>query len=122
MKVLVDMNLSPGWISFLTEVGFEAVHWSTISAGSASDTELMEWATERGYVVLTADLDFGAILAATHGTRPSVVQVRGDLLTPRAIGSAVVTAIRQTHQELLEGALVSVDTVRARLRILPIKE
>jgi len=26
MKVLVDMNLSPGWVSFLAEGGFEAVH------------------------------------------------------------------------------------------------
>jgi predicted nuclease of predicted toxin-antitoxin system len=30
MKILVDMNLSPGWASFLTEMGFEAIHWSGI--------------------------------------------------------------------------------------------
>src|SRR6266508_1725015 len=70
MKVLVDMNLSPGWVNFLAEAGFEAVHWSDVGAGSAPDSELMQWAAERGFVVLTADLDFGAILATTQGRRP----------------------------------------------------
>jgi predicted nuclease of predicted toxin-antitoxin system len=122
MKVLVDMNLSPGWVDFLTEAGFEAVHWVDVGEGNAPDSELMRWAVEHGYVVLTADLDFGAILAATQGRGPSVLQVRSDILTPRAIGGAVLAAIRQSRQELLDGALISVDTARARLRILPLRE
>ncbi len=122
MKVLVDMNLSPGWANFLAEAGFEAVHWSDVGEGNAPDSELMQWAVEHGYIVLTADLDFGAILAATQGRGPSVVQVRSDILTPRAIGGAVLAAIRQSQQELLEGALISVDAARARLRILPLRE
>ncbi len=122
MKVLVDMNLSPGWANFLAEAGFEAVHWSDVGEGNAPDSELMQWAVEHGYIVLTADLDFGAILAATQGRGPSVVQVRSDVLTPRAIGGAVLAAIRQSQQELLDGALISVDAARARLRILPLRE
>jgi predicted nuclease of predicted toxin-antitoxin system len=122
MKLLVDMNLSPVWVRFLVESGLEAVHWSDIGAPTASDHELMEWAANNDYVVLTADLDFGAILAAVRGNRPSVVQLRSDLLTPNAIGDAVIAAIRQSRQELMDGALISVDAVRARLRILPLKE
>jgi predicted nuclease of predicted toxin-antitoxin system len=121
MKILVDMNLSPSWVSYLDEAGFDAVHWSTVGPMTAADSELMKWASDRGYVVLTADLDFGAILAATQSTRPSVVQVRSNNLTPRAIGVAVTAAIRQTQPELLNGALVSVDAARARLRILPLR-
>jgi predicted nuclease of predicted toxin-antitoxin system len=109
------------WVGFLAEAGFDAVHWSDVGSGSAPDSELMRWAVERGHLVLTADLDFGAILAATQSARPSVVQVRGDILTPLATGGAVVAAIRQTRQELLDGALVSVDAARARLRILPLR-
>jgi predicted nuclease of predicted toxin-antitoxin system len=122
MMLLVDMNLSPVWVSFLVEGGLEAVHWSDIGPPTASDHELMEWAASNDYVVLTADLDFGAILAAVRGTRPSVVQVRSDILTPHAIGDAVLAAIRQSRQELVDGALISVDAARARLRILPLKE
>jgi predicted nuclease of predicted toxin-antitoxin system len=27
MKLLVDMNLSPSWVKYLAEAGFESVHW-----------------------------------------------------------------------------------------------
>lgn len=120
MRFLVDMNLSPRWIPFLQTAGFDAVHWSTVGAGDASDRAVMQWAAARDYVVLTNDLDFSAILAATQRRKPSVVQIRGDLLTPSAIGAAVLRAISQTRQELVDGALISVDPGRARIRILPL--
>jgi predicted nuclease of predicted toxin-antitoxin system len=121
MKLLVDMTLSPAWVTFLADAGFEAVHWSDIGPPDAADTHLMQWAAAREYIVLTADLDFGAILAATQGRQPSVIQVRSDLLTPDAIGGAVLAALDQAREELLDGALVSLDATRARLRILPLK-
>ena len=65
MKLPVDMNLSPRWIVLLTTSGFEALHWSTVGQANARDTEIMAWAAANGYVVLTHDLDFSAILAAT---------------------------------------------------------
>ena len=67
------MNLSPGWIDLLVNSGFEAVHWSSIGRGNETDAELMRWAADRAHVVLTADLDFGAILAATQRRQPSVI-------------------------------------------------
>jgi len=120
MKFLLDMNLSPSWVEFLVSSGFEAAHWSDLGALNASDDELMHWAAERGFVVLTCDLDFAAILAATHRTRPSVIQIRSDILTPEAIGPALVVAARQAHDELAEGAIISLDARHARLRILPL--
>jgi predicted nuclease of predicted toxin-antitoxin system len=119
MKFLVDMNLSPAWVEFLTNAGHDTVHWSTVGASDASDHDVMDWAATHDRAVLTADLDFGAILAATHRAEPSVVQIRSDDLSPSAIGIAVLTAIRQTHDELESGAVLSVDPVRARLRVLP---
>jgi predicted nuclease of predicted toxin-antitoxin system len=119
MKVLVDMNLSPGWIEFLVGSGFEASHWSAIGRGDEPDIDVMRWAAEHGHVVLTADLDFGAILAATQRRGPSVIQLRADVPTPTAIGAAVVSAIRQAADDLEGGAILSVDAARARLRVLP---
>jgi predicted nuclease of predicted toxin-antitoxin system len=121
MKFLVDMNLSPGWVDYLVNAGFEAVHWSTIGQGSESDADLMHWAAERGHIVLTADLDFSAILAATQRRRPSVIQIRADIPAPSDIGGAVLSAIRQAREELEQGAVLSVDTSRARLRVLPFR-
>jgi predicted nuclease of predicted toxin-antitoxin system len=121
MKFLVDMNLSPGWVDFLVNSGFEAVHWSTIGQGNESDADLAQWAAGRGYIMLTADLDFGAILAATQRRQPSVIQIRADIPTPAAVGGAVLSAVRQAREELESGAILSVDTGRARLRVLPFK-
>jgi len=120
MRLLIDMNLSPGWVPFLREAGFGAVHWSEVGEAGASDRQVMRWAQENGYVVLTNDLDFSAILAATQRRGPSVVQIRADLLAPATIGGPVLRALRQTHEELSAGAVVSVEPHRARVRVLPL--
>ena len=80
----------------------------------------MTWAAENDHIVVTCDLDFAAILAATRRNRPSVLQLRSDIPTPERIGPPVLTAIRQMRQELQDGAILSLDTARARLRILPL--
>jgi predicted nuclease of predicted toxin-antitoxin system len=120
MNFLVDMNLSPSWVDFLSGAGFTAVHWSNEGLPTASDHVLMAWAAERDYIVLTADLDFAAILAATGRRRPSVILVRSDVLTPDVLGNAILGAIHRTKEELIAGAIVSVDIQRARLRVLPL--
>lgn len=112
MKILVDMNLSPGWVDFLIEAGFEAVHWSQVGPYDAHDDDVMRWAASRDHVVLTSDLDFEAILAATQHRRPSVLLLRSGTLTPHVIGPAALAAIRETHQEVGEGAILSNDAAR----------
>jgi len=120
MKLLVDMNPSPRWIRLLTGAGIETVHWSMVGAMNAPDTEIMAYALANDFVVLTHDLDFSAILAATQGEKPSVVRLRADDVSPDAIGRQVLIALRQMEAELQEGALVTVDPDRTRLRVLPL--
>jgi predicted nuclease of predicted toxin-antitoxin system len=114
MRLLIDMNLSPSWAAALVEAGHEAVHWSRIGAPNASDRQLMDWAAANDHVVVTADLDFSAILAALRTRKPSVIQIRPGLLTPEAIGAKVVETLRTLAADLAGGALVSVDAERAR--------
>jgi predicted nuclease of predicted toxin-antitoxin system len=66
-------------------------------------------------------LDFGAILATTRREKPSVVQIRNEDVSPDAIGKQIVTALRQMASELEEGALLTVDLNRMRLRLLPLQ-
>ena len=122
MKILIDMNLSPRWQKFLTEAGLQAAHWSELGAGDASDLDIMAYAKAHDYVVLTHDLDFAAILVATHGKKPSVVQIRAEQLAPDVIGSHIVSALRQLAVELDYGALVTVEPKRTRMRVLPLRE
>jgi predicted nuclease of predicted toxin-antitoxin system len=121
MKILVDMNLSPRWVDLLTNVGIKAAHWSALGPANATDTAIMAFARANDYVVLTHDLDFSAILAATHGDKPSVVQIRADDISPDAIGKPVIDALSQMAGELDQGALLTVDPRRTRLRVLPLR-
>jgi predicted nuclease of predicted toxin-antitoxin system len=119
--LLVDMNLSPSWVDRLERDGFEAVHWFTIGAATASDSEILTWANEHGFVVITNDLDFSAILAASARATPSVVQIRTqDLFSDEAI-STVVHAIEAHPDHIARGALLSIDEAATRVRVLPLR-
>ena len=76
MKLLIDMNLSPGWVQVFGQQGWETVHCPTVGDPRATDQTIMHWALEHEFVVFTHDLDFGALLAVTRAEGPSVVQLR----------------------------------------------
>jgi predicted nuclease of predicted toxin-antitoxin system len=120
VKFLVDMNLAPRWSEFLNSSGFDATHWSQVGAHDTADAVIMAFAASHDYVVLTHDLDFGAILAVTHGTKPSVIQIRADDVSPTAIGATVIRTIRQLSTELEDGVLVTIYPSRSRVRVLPL--
>jgi predicted nuclease of predicted toxin-antitoxin system len=121
VKLLVDMNLSPIWVDRLARHGLEAVHWSTIGAASARDVEILTWANEYGFVIVTNDLDFSAILAASAAATPSVVQIRTqDLLSDEAV-SIVARALDAYREDIERGALLSIDEAGTRVRMLPLR-
>lgn len=120
MKVVIDMNLSPSWAGFLRAAGFDAVHWSDIGPVDAFDSIILGYARRTASIILTNDLDFGAILAATNGKAPSVVQIRAGDLSVKAIGSQTIAAFNQAQAALAEGALMTIDPNRFRLTLLPL--
>lgn len=120
MKLIIDMNLSPRWQAHLADAGFDAAHWSQLGRPDAPDAEIMRYAAEAGAVVLTHDLDFGTILAASGDHSPSVVVIRSDTLDIARIGPQVLAALRQFNDMLAAGALVSVHPQRTRVRMLPL--
>ncbi len=121
MKLLIDMNLSPLWLEFLGSAGIEAVHWVSVGERDALDTSIMSYAAAKDYIVLTHDLDFGAILAGTNDARPSVVQFRASDLSPDTIGRHLIDALRRMEAEMEQGALLTIEPGRARMRLLPLR-
>jgi len=120
MKLLVDMNLSPHWVGLFHDSGWEAVHWSAMGRPTARDSEIMAFGAANNYVVVTHDLDFSAILAVTHGKKPSVIQIRAEDVSVEFIGKQTVAALRHMQAELEAGALLTIEAGRTRLRLLPI--
>ena len=119
MKLLVDMNLSPGWVDLIQQGGWEAVHWVSVGNPRATDKTIMDWAQENGFSVFTHDLDFGTILAVTRAQKPSVLQVRTQDVMPQALGNRMLQVLRDYEPFLEKGALVTVDEGKSRVHILP---
>jgi predicted nuclease of predicted toxin-antitoxin system len=120
MKLLLDMNLSPALAADLRAAGFEAEHWNGHGPAGAEDTEIMAFAKKNEYVVVTHDLDFSAILAATNGDKPSVVQVRAANLAPQLLVGPLILGLRRCAADLESGALLTIEAERQRLRLLPL--
>jgi len=120
MSLLLDMNIPPVWVSALQAAGHAAVHWRDVGAMTASDATILAYARLHGLVVLTHDLDFGDILAATSGEAPSVLQLRTGSLSFDAVGIQVLACLASHADALRRGALVTLDLQRARVRLLPL--
>lgn len=120
LRLVIDVNLSPEWVSFLAEAGIHAYHWHQVGNPSATDQEIMDWATDHGYAVFTHDLDFSVMLALTRAGRPSVIQLRGPQVLPEQIGSVLLQSLRRFRTDLERGALVLVEPGRSRVRVLPL--
>jgi len=120
MKILLDVCLSPDWVSFLESKDIESVHWSSIGPCSAKDIVIFRYAQDHGFVLFTHDLDFGTILAHSRASTPSVIQARVQDVSPEAIGESVCSLIRQFQIELCSGAIVTLLAERNKVRVLPI--
>ena len=115
------MNVSPSVAAALNRAGHDALHWFDVGVPGAPDTEIMAWAQHNGRVVITHDLDFGDLLAATGAHGPSVIQVRAGKLVTDELAALLLAALGGLAADLDRGALVSLDTRRRRVRLLPIR-
>jgi predicted nuclease of predicted toxin-antitoxin system len=87
----------------------------------AEDDAIFSLAAEEGRVVVTADLDFGTLLALGHGTEPSVILLRRVAkLSPEQQVSLILANLPQLTEALDEGCIAIVEPTRIRIRSLPI--
>ena len=120
MKVLLDMNIPFKYAALLAERGVESLRWSDVGAPDAADAEIMAYARQHNFIVLTCDLDFSAILSTTHELKPSVVQIRASVLHAERTANLIAAALVQNTDDLQKGAILSIDLQKARLRLLPL--
>jgi len=120
LRFLIDMNLSPRWVTVFEKNGWPAIHWSDVGNPRAPDDVIMAWAREHEYAIYTHDLDFGTLLALTHAGGPSVIQVRTQDVFPEHLADIVVEVVLRCQDMLEAGALVVVDERQCRVRVLPL--
>ena len=82
----------------------------------------MRWANDRGFCVVTSELDFSAILTSTRAQGPSVIQIRAQEVSPGTLGPSPITVLREYTHALSEGAIRTIHLRVARIRRLPLRE
>ncbi len=122
MKILIDMNLSPDWVSAFAAEDIESIHWSMVGDPRADDSDIMDYARKNDCVLFTHDLDFGTLLALTQAEDPSVVQVRAQNILPSHLADPLIAVLRTNEESLKQGALIVVDEGRERVRVLPLQK
>ena len=122
MKFLVDNALSPMCAELLRELGHDAVHVREYGLESADDEKIFMRADDEGRVIVSADTDFGTLLAAQRARTPSLVLFRGGVSRrPELLVRALVSQLPQTEEILAAGAIVVIEPSRVRVRNLPVE-
>lgn len=121
MRFLVDNALSPVVAVELSRAGYDAVHVRDLGMAAASDQEIFDRAAQEARIVISADTDFGTLLAARKQTVPSVILFRHGTQHRPADQVALLRAnLPQLQQPLEVGSLVVITPDRIRIRALPL--
>ncbi|MEM3563231.1 MAG: DUF5615 family PIN-like protein [Candidatus Jordarchaeaceae archaeon] len=120
MKFLVDMSISPKTVELLKRKGYEAVRVSNLGMAKSRDEEILGYAIEKDMVLLTADLDFGNILAYTKSKRPSTIIFRLKNPSPEFVNQMLLLTLPKIEEQLKKGVIVVVEDTRIRIRELPL--
>src|SRR5919108_1691393 len=120
MKFLADMGISPRVVSALREHGHDAVHLQERGLGRMTDGDILVKAREEERVLLTHDLDFGELLAASGDKLPSVIIFRLKDMRADNVNFHLFKILEKQSVALEKGVVCSVTERKVRIRELPI--
>ena len=121
MRFLVDNALSPMVATLLQQAGHTATHVRAIDLHRSDDVVIFDRAAAEDRIVVSADTDFGTLLATRSTRKPSVIQFRGrGSRRPEALAHAIVSNLPPLADALESGSIVTFEPSRIRVRALPI--
>lgn len=121
MRFLVDAALSGRVAEALRAAGHDAVHVASYGLLAADDETIFDRAASEGRVLVSADTDFGSILALRQEIRPSVILLhRAAQRRYEAQVELLLTNLPAMSPALNTGSIVVIEATRIRVRELPI--
>jgi predicted nuclease of predicted toxin-antitoxin system len=122
MKFLADMGVSMTVVRTLRDNAHEAVHLSELELQRLPDTSIMQKALQEQRIVLTFDLDFTDLLAASGDALPSIIIFRLKNTSPVFVSTRLMAVLSEYGNALSSGVIVIVEDYRVRLRRLPMEQ
>jgi predicted nuclease of predicted toxin-antitoxin system len=120
LKFLIDNALPPHLASLLVDAGYDAVHVRAYKMHAAKDEEILARALQEDRVVVSADSDFGVILAIQEAARPSFILFRDPkLMVAEDYANVLISALGLLAPELESGCVAVFRKGSLRVRKLP---
>lgn len=121
MKFLVDNALSPVMAEGLRRAGHDAIHVRDYRLQESEDEVIFDRAASEERIIVSADTDFGTLLALRREKTPSVILLRRMVpRRPESQVSFLLSNLNEIAESLERGAVVVIEETRLRVRPLPI--
>jgi len=120
MRFLADMGISPNTVAMLRGLGYDALHLHEQGLDRLQDPLILQKARDEGRILLTHDLDFGELIAASGARLPTIVVFRLRNMRPERVNRYLDGILNQHGEALKQGAIISVTEGQIRVRLLPI--
>ena len=105
----------------LRDAGHDALHVMDIGLLHAPDDDILARSSRDGRILVSADTDFGEILADTGQPAPSLIPLRLRRYGPHLQLQRLLACLSSVEADMTEGAIAVVEAARVRVRRLPIR-